>query len=163
MSEQEADKQASDAIVAGVAFYAAALARADVERARLNKTIAERDKTIIAMIDESNFDAKKTNDIRIDHEKYQQEAHDAKCEVGTLKTKLESTEQALKTEQAKCRRLESDYEVQSRWCDQLCEMARKTGRPALMTTEALKVAKDAIDEYIVNHPPTINKRASSEF
>ena len=118
MSEQQADKQASDAIVAVVAFYTASLARADVERVRLNNTIAERDKTIIAMIDESKFDAKKTNDIRIDREKYQQEAHDVKCEVGTLKAKLESAEQALKTEKQKSNRLELEKSEMQQKCEQ---------------------------------------------
>ena len=114
MSEQQADKQASDAIVAGVAFYAAALARADVEHAKLSKTIAE-------LIDVSKFDAKTIDDIRIERDEFQKEAYDAKSEVGILKAKLESTELSLKTERQKSNKLE----IEKSDAQQKCEQQRK--------------------------------------
>ena len=123
MSEQGADKQASDAIVAGVAFYAAALARAEDETAGLKTTIAERDKTIIAMIAESNVESRKTNDIRIEYEKLQHRVQVLEVEVvNSLKTKLESTEQALKTEKQKSNRFELEKsELQQKFDKQRTE------------------------------------------
>jgi chromosome segregation ATPase len=101
MAEQQAYNQASDAIVAGFAFYAAALARAADRSARQETTIAE-------LIAESEADAKRTNEIRIERETLKQELHALRNDVSVMQLQSSNNEQALKHEKLRSSQLEGE-------------------------------------------------------
>ena len=115
MSEQEADKQASDAIVAGVAFYAAALERADVERARLNKTITD-------LIAESEVDANKLHEIRTERETLKKESRALQNDVSVMQLQSSNNEQGLRHEKSRSNKLEIEKsELQQKFDKQRME------------------------------------------
>lgn len=115
MSEQQADKQASDAIVASVAFYAAALERAADKSARQERTIAE-------LIAESEADAKRTDEIRIEREKLKQELHALRNDMSVMQLRSSNNEQALKHEKSRSNKLEIEKsELQQKFDKQRTE------------------------------------------
>jgi len=115
MLEQQADKQASDAIVAGVAFYAAALERADVERARLNKTITD-------LIAESEVDANKLHEIRTERETLKKESRALQNDVSVMQLQSSNNEQGLRHEKSRSNKLEIEKsELQQKFDKQRTE------------------------------------------
>ena len=116
MSEQEADKQASDAIVAGVAFYAAALARAQSVICDL-----KTDKMTMQSSIDHHVNAFRTETIRAEQLLDRVRVLEVEV-VNSLKTKLERAEQALKTEKQKSNQLEIEKsELQQKFDKQRTE------------------------------------------